>query len=82
MKDQAKQVLDSYQSKIDKFDSEIEDIKEKMKNKWIPAPDYCNMPEEEKIEKINKDIPEYTMRIHFGKTDYDKDNIYLKVKLK
>ena len=81
MKDQAKQVLDSYQSKIDKFDSEIEDIKEKMKNKWIPAPDYCNMPEEEKIEKINKDIPEYTMRIHFGKTDYDKDNIYLKVKL-
>ena len=81
MKDQAKQVLDSYQSKIDKFDSEIEDIKEKMKNKWIPAPDYCNMPEEEKIEKINKDIPEHTMRIHFGKTDYDKDNIYLKVKL-
>ena len=81
MKDQAKQVLDSYQSKIDKFDSEIEDIKEKMKNKWIPAPDYCNMPEEEKIEKINKDIPEYTMRIHFGKTNYDKDNIYLKVKL-
>ena len=81
MKDQAKQILDSYQSKIDKFDSEIEDIKEKMKNKWIPAPDYCNMPEEEKIEKINKDIPEYTMRIHFGKTDYDKDNIYLKVKL-
>ena len=81
MKDQVKQVLDSYQSKIDKFDSEIEDIKEKMKNKWIPAPDYCNMPEEEKIEKINKDIPEYTMRIHFGKTDYDKDNIYLKVKL-
>ena len=39
------------------------------------------MPEEEKVEKINKDIPEYTMRVHIGKTDYDKDNVVLKVTL-
>jgi len=81
LKDQAKQVLDSYQSKIDKFDEEIEKLKEKLKDKWTPAPDYCLMPQEEKVEKINKEIPEYTMRIHIGKTDYDKDNVVLKVKL-
>ena len=81
LKDQAKQVLDSYQSKINKFDEEIDKMKEMLKNKWTPAPEYSTIPEEEKVEKINKDIPENTMRIHFGKTDYDKDNIYLKVKL-
>ena len=81
LKDQAKQVLDSYQSKIDKFDEEIEKLKEKLKDKWTPAPLYCLMPEEEKVEKINKDIPEYTMRVHIGKTDYDKDNVVLKVTL-
>ena len=81
LKDQAKQVLDSYQSKIDKFDEEIDKLKEKLKDKWTPAPDYCLMPQEEKVEKINKEIPEYTMRIHIGKTDYDKDNVVLKVKL-
>ena len=80
-KDQIKQDLDFYQSKIDKFDEEINKMKEKMKDKWTPAPDYCNMPEEQRVEKINKDIPEYTMRIHIGKTDYDKDSLCLKVKL-
>ena len=81
LKDQAKQVLDSYQAKMDKFDTDIEDMKNKLKDKWTPVPDFCNLPEEEKVEKINKDIPEYTMRIHFGKTDYDKDSVFLKVKL-
>ena len=81
MKDQVKQVRDSYQNKINKFDEDIEKIKEKFKDKWTPVPMYCALPQEEKIEKINKDIPEYTMRIHVGKTDYDKDNVYLKIKL-
>ena len=81
MKDQAKQVLDSYQVKINKFDEEIDKIKKIFNDKWTPAPECCVLPQEEKIETINKDIPEYTMRIHFGKTDYDKDNVILKVKL-
>ena len=81
MKDQAKQVLDSYQTKINKFDEEIDKIKKIFNDKWTPAPECCVLPQEEKIETINKDIPENTMRIHFGKTDYDKDNVILKVKL-
>lgn len=82
VKDQAKSVLDSYQSKIQKYNETIESIKEKYKDKWVPAPEFCRLEEEDKVEKINSDIPENTMRIHIGKTDYDKDNVYLKVHFK
>ena len=81
VKDAAKNTLDSYQSKINKYNETIENIKEKFKDKWIPAPEYRLVEEEDRVEKINNDIPENTIRIHIGKTDYDKDNAYLKVKL-
>ena len=81
IKDQAKSVLDSYQSKIQKYNETIENIKENYKDKWTPAPEYIRLEEEDKVEKTNNDIPENTMRIHIGKTDYDKDNVYLKVHL-
>ena len=80
-KDAAKAKLDSDKSKIEKLNKIIEEIKEKFKDKWVPAPEYSKTEEEDKVEKINKDIPEYTMRIHIGKTDYDKDGVYLNVKL-
>ena len=82
VKDTAKGVLDSYQNKINKYNETIESIKEKFKDKWVPAPEFCRVEEEDKVEKINNDIPEYTMRIHIGKTDYEKDSVYLKVHLK
>ena len=82
IKDTAKSVLDSYQSKINKYNETIESIKEKFKDKWVPAPEFCRVEEEDKVEKINNDIPENTMRIHIGKTDYEKDNVYIKVNLK
>ena len=81
VKDAAKTTLDSYQSKINKYNEIIEEIKEKFKDKWVPTPEFIRQEEEEKIEKINSDIPENTVRIHIGKTDYDKDNTNLKVKL-
>ena len=82
IKDTAKGVLDSYQSKINKYNETIESIKEKFKDKWVPAPEFCRVEEEEKVEKINNDIPENTMRIHIGKTDYEKDKVCIKVNLK
>ena len=82
VKDTAKNILDSYQTKINKYKEIIEGINEKFKDKWVPAPEYCRNEEEEKVEKINNDIPENTIRIHIGKTNYEKDNVYLKVKLK
>ena len=82
VKDTAKSVLDSYQSKINKYKEIIEGLNEKFKDKWVPVPEYCRNEEEDKVEKINNEIPENVMRIHIGKTNYEKDNVYLKVKLK
>ena len=82
VKDTTKSVLVSFQSKINKYKEIIEGLNEKFKDKWVPAPEYCLNQEEEKVEKINNDIPENSMRIHIGKTNYEKDNVYLKVKLK
>ena len=82
VKDTAKGVLDTYQSKIEKYNETIENIKDKFKDKWVPAPEFCRIEEDDRIENINNDIPEYTMRIHIGKTNYEKDNVSLKVKLK
>ena len=79
-KDAAKMKLDSDKLKIEKLSKLIEEIKEKFKDKWIPAPEFSKTEEEDKIEKINNNIPEYTMRIHIGKTDYDKDGVFLNVK--
>ena len=81
IKDSAKDVLNSYQEKINKYHVFIESIKEKFNDKWVPAPLYYYTEEENKVENINKDIPKNVMRIHIGKTNYDKDNIYLKIKL-
>ena len=54
---------------------------EKQENQWTPAPLYYESEEEKKIQKINIDIPENTIRIIFGKTNYiEKENIYLVVK--
>ena len=53
IKDTAKSILDSYQSKINKYNETIESIKEKFKDKWAPAPLFCRVEEEDKVEKIN-----------------------------
>ena len=77
----AKKDLDEKKAKIAKYDKLIDLLKEQNKNQWIPAPLYSKTIEEEKIEKINDKVPSNTLVIYVGKTDYDKDNIYLLFKL-
>ena len=77
----AKKDLDEKKAKIAKYDKLIDLLKEQNKNQWIPAPLYSKTTEEEKIEKINDKVPANTLVIYIGKTDYDKDNIYLYFKL-
>lgn len=73
----AKKDLDEKNAKIAKYDKLIELLKEQCKKPWIPAPLYSKTTEEVKYEKINANIPLYTMVITFGKSTYDKDKIYL-----
>jgi hypothetical protein len=48
-----------------------------VKNPWIPAPLYVNKEEEEKIEKINEDLPINQVNIKIGKITHPVTNIYL-----
>lgn len=47
------------------------------KNPWIPAPLYVNKEEEERIEKINEDVPINQLNIKIGKITHHLSNIYL-----
>ena len=48
-------------------------MKERLQDRWVPAPLFVEQDQEIKKEKINNDIPENTLRIIFGKTTYTKD---------
>jgi len=76
-----KKALDVLKSKKDTYDKLLNTMKEQLQDKWVPAPLYFETIQEHKTEKINEDIPENTLRIIFGKTNYKKDKkIYLIVK--
>ena len=70
-----KEILNDFEKiklKKQKYDEIINLLTEDFKNKWIPAPLYSEKEEVVKLEKINEDIPENTIRIEFKKTDYFK----------
>ena len=74
----AKKDLDALKSKKEKLEKIIKLLLEKAQDKWVPAPLYIETEEEIKVQKMNKDIPENTIRIIFGKTTYaKKDRLYL-----
>lgn len=57
-----------------RYDEIINILREDFQNKWIPAPLYSEVNEEIEVEKINEDVPENTIRIQFGETNYIKSN--------
>ena len=70
--------LNEMKSKKEKLDKIINLLKEKMQDSWVPAPLFIEQDREIKTEKIDKDIPEFHVKIIFGKTTYSKDkSLYL-----
>ena len=80
-KEQVKPKLDEMKSKRDNINKLIEVLKEKFKDKWTPAPEYTKVMVEDKIEKVSYEGAIFGLKIKVGKTDYDKDNTYLKLRL-
>ena len=81
IKDVATKDLNEMKAKKEKFDKIINLLKEKRQDSWVPAPLFIEQDKEFKTEVVNKDIPENTVRMIFGKTTYSKDkSIYLIVK--
>ena len=73
-KEESKKILDVEKNKIDLLSKDIDAINKISKYKYMPVPDYILYNEEYKKEKINEDIPEYTMRISVNDLSYTKSN--------
>ena len=80
-KEQVKPKLDEMKARKDNYIKSIETLKEKFKDKWTPAPEYTKVMVEDKIEKVSFEGAIFGLKIKVGKTDYDKDKTYLKIKL-
>ena len=67
-----KKELDELNTKKKKYEKIVQLLKANKQNKWVPAPIYIQTEEEKRVQVINEDIPENTVRIIFGKTNYVK----------
>jgi len=77
-----KKECDALNEKKAIYEKTISLLKEKFQDKWVPAPLFVEREEESSVEKINVDVPDNTLRIIFGKTNYiKKKKLYLIVKL-
>ena len=74
MKEEIQNDFEKIKNKKIKYDEIINILKEDFQNKWIPAPLYSETNENTEIIKKNEDVPENTLRVIFGKTNYLKHN--------
>ena len=74
MKEEIQNDFEKIKNKKIKYDEIINILKEDFQNKWIPAPLYSETNENTVIIKKNEDVPENTLRVIFGKTNYLKHN--------
>lgn len=77
--DKVKKELDNMKNRKAKIERIMQTFKDNAKNAWRPAPLYLITDEEEKIEKINTDIPMNSLLVCLGKTDYTKHHIYANI---
>ena len=77
VKEASKEKLEADKAQKEKFTKIIDNLKEKYKDQWTPAPEYKKKLVDEKIEKVTFEGCEYCLKLHAGKIDYDKDNIVL-----
>jgi len=74
MKEEIQNDFEKIKNKKIKYDEIINILKEDFQNKWIPAPLHSETNENTEIIKKNEDVPENTLRVKFGKTNYLKPN--------
>jgi len=68
----AKKELDALKAKKTKYEKIVSLLREKFQDQWVPAPLFVENEEELQVEKINENIPDNTLRIIFGSTNYIK----------
>jgi hypothetical protein len=81
IKEAATKDLNAMKTRKENFEKLINLLKQYYQDTWTPAPLFVEQDKEIKSEKVDKDIPEFQLRIIFGKTTYNKDkSIYLIVR--
>ena len=84
-KDSIQKYLTDQKKEVLKLEGVIGKLTEMVKNEWTPCPMYIVADvikrffihqEEEKEEKINEEIPENVVEIHFKKSTYEKAKVY------
>lgn len=75
--EQIKKMINDKKQKIENYDKIIKKIIELSKNQWVPPPLFSLGQEDEKIEVINSDIPQYCLKLSIGKNNYLKDGSYI-----
>jgi hypothetical protein len=77
-----KKETEKRKQEIENLDKLILLIKSKETDQWTPAPLFSKAHKNHNVEITNKDIPEYIIQVHLGKTDYKKANMYLEAAFK
>lgn len=76
-----KKTISEKDSKVEKYEKLIKMLMDNLKNTWVPCPLTTMVEEEEKIEKLNENIPEHSIEISLDSTNYKEESAYLLVNL-
>lgn len=74
--------MDLRNEKIENYEKFCKLIMEKLKNPWIPCPQYQYVDEDEKIEKILEEIPINVLIVNIDGCSYDKNDAYITLSLR
>ena len=69
------------QSDLNAVVKEINDLKQIAASHWTPAPLIAKKEKEIKKEVSNEKIPLNVLQVHIGNTTYDKDKVYVEIKI-
>ena len=76
-----KQESSDIQNQIDKLNKEIEELKQLSSSQWTPAPLFIQKEKNFKKEITNENISPNLLQVHIGNSTYDKDKVFLDVRI-
>ena len=76
-----KQESSDIQNQIDKLNKEIEELKQLSSSQWTPAPLFIQKEKNFKKEITNENISPNLLQVYIGNSTYDKDKVFLDVRI-
>lgn len=76
-----KQESSDIQNQIEKLNKEIEELKQLSSSQWTPAPLFIQKEKNFKKEITNENISPNLLQVYIGNSTYDKDKVFLDVRI-